>query len=224
MFYDSTTFPFVAAIEEQWRIVRTELDDLLATDFMAWPEHSIYGDRGWDTFGLVAFGQRQEQNCRRCRATDDILRTIPGLMMAGFSRLAPGTHIKPHRGYEGYAGYVLRAHLALDVPPNCGLRVLDQTRGWVEGKCLVFDDSFEHEAWNFSDRPRTVLLLDFLNPLRRRPLILNPQFTPELIRFIERDHLPQQSIGQRLLWHVWKMCNPGLVRAARNSVAQDRPV
>jgi aspartyl/asparaginyl beta-hydroxylase (cupin superfamily) len=145
-------------------------------------------------------------------------------MMAGFSRLAPGTHIKPHRGYEGYAGYVLRAHLGLDVPPNCVIRVLDQTRGWDEGKCIVFDDSSEHEAWNFGDRPRTVLLLDFLNPLRRRPLILNPQFTPELITFIEREHLPHQGMGQRLLWHIWKLCNPGLVRATRKSVAQDRPV
>ena len=224
MFYDSALFPFTTALEEQWRVVRTELDDLISTDFMAWPEHSIYGNRGWDTFGLYAFGQRQKQNCLRCRGTDELVRKIPGLMMAGFSRLAPGTHIKPHRGYEGYAGHVLRAHLALDVPAGCSIRVLDQTRSWVEGKCLVFDDSFEHEAWNQGDRPRTVLLLDFLNPLRRRPLILNPKFTPELIEFIEREHLPQQGIGQRLLWHIWKLTNPGLVRAARKSVAKDRPV
>jgi hypothetical protein len=29
---------------------------------------------------------------------------------------------------------------------------------------MVFDDTVEHEAWNRSDRPRVVLLLDFKAP------------------------------------------------------------
>jgi beta-hydroxylase len=29
---------------------------------------------------------------------------------------------------------------------------------------LIFDDTVEHEAWNDSDLPRGVLLLDFLRP------------------------------------------------------------
>ncbi len=29
---------------------------------------------------------------------------------------------------------------------------------------MIFDDTVEHEAWNDSDRPRGVLLLDFLRP------------------------------------------------------------
>jgi aspartyl/asparaginyl beta-hydroxylase (cupin superfamily) len=224
MFYDRTLFPFTSQLESDWRVVREELDALVSGDFIAWPEHSIYGDSGWDTFGLYAFGQRQAEGCRRCRRTDAIVRRIPGLMMAGFSRLAPGAHIKPHRGYEGYAGYVLRLHLALDVPGQCSIRVSDETRSWEEGRCLVFDDSFEHEAWNHAERPRTVLLIDFLNPLRRRPLILNPQFTPELIRFIEREHLPHQHIGQRALWYIWKIFNRRLVRAAQDNKAHDHPV
>jgi hypothetical protein len=127
----------------------------------------------------------------------------------------------PHRGYEGYAGYVLRLHLGLEIPDECGLRVDGETRTWREGECLVFDDSFEHEAWNGSRLPRTVLLIDFLNPLRKRPLILNPKFTPELIRFIEKEHLPGRPLPQRALWYLWKLCNPGLVRQARRSVARD---
>ncbi len=224
MFYDRSLFPFTALLEDNWRIVREELDALSSGSFLAWPEHSIYGEAGWDTFGLYAFGQRQAEGCRRCPRTDAIVRKIPGLMMAGFSRLAPGAHITPHRGYEGYAGYVLRVHLPLDVPSNCRLRVENETRHWEEGRCLVFDDSFEHEAWNGGDRPRTVLLIDFLNPLRRRPLILNPQFTPELIRFIEREHLPHQNLVQRALWYVWKAFNPRLVRAAKDNAAHDRPI
>ncbi len=31
-------------------------------------------------------------------------------------------------------------------------------------KCLVFDDSFEHEAWNLSQETRAVLIIDFWHP------------------------------------------------------------
>jgi beta-hydroxylase len=44
------------------------------------------------------------------------------------------------------------------------LRVGNEVRNWVEGECLIFDDTFEHEAWNNSNETRIVLLLDFLRP------------------------------------------------------------
>jgi hypothetical protein len=37
-------------------------------------------------------------------------------------------------------------------------------RSWEEGKCLIFDDSFEHEVWNHSTGRRVVLLLRFWHP------------------------------------------------------------
>jgi aspartyl/asparaginyl beta-hydroxylase (cupin superfamily) len=222
MFYDLALFPFSTVLSRNWRIVRAELDALENGEFINWPERSLYGDRGWETFGLYAFGQRQPEGCARCPQTERLVREIPGLMMAGFSRLAPGASIVPHRGYEGYSGYVLRLHLGLDIPEDCAIRVGTEVRVWKEGECLVFDDSVEHEAWNRSRRARTILLCDFLNPMRRKPLILNPKFTPELIRYIEREHLPKQNLGQRLLWYLWKFANPGLVRQARTNVASDR--
>jgi beta-hydroxylase len=86
---------------------------------------------------------------------------IPGLTTAGFSWMSPGTHIKPH---VGYSSAVLRCHLGLVIPSDCKLRVGSETRGWQEGKTLVFDDTVEHEAWNRSDKDRVVLLLDFKRP------------------------------------------------------------
>jgi aspartyl/asparaginyl beta-hydroxylase (cupin superfamily) len=222
MYYDSARFPFTSLLERNWHVIRAELDALRSDEFIDWPEHSLYGNRGWETFGLFAFGQRQPEGCARCPQTEALVRHIPGLMMAGFSRLAPGAHIVPHCGYEGYAGYVLRFHLGLDIPEDCALRVGTETRSWKEGGSLVFDDSTEHEAWNRSNRTRTVLLCDFLNPLRRRPLILNPKFTPELIGYIERDYLPTRGLGERMLWRLWKLTNPGLVRRAHENVAADR--
>jgi aspartyl/asparaginyl beta-hydroxylase (cupin superfamily) len=97
-----------------------------------------------------------------CPRTAALLLThVPGLTTAGFSRLAPGTHIKPH---VGWVETVYRLHMGLVVPPDCALRVGAETRRWREGECLIFDDTVEHEAWNRSCEPRVVLLLDFLRP------------------------------------------------------------
>ena len=37
-------------------------------------------------------------------------------------------------------------------------------REWHPGKAFVFDDTIEHEAWNDSDVPRAVLILDIWSP------------------------------------------------------------
>lgn len=207
MFYDPQQFPFVKLLEDNWQAIRREMQALQEGEFIAWPEHSIYGEKGWNTFGLYAFAQKQKRGCALCPETAKLVRKVPKMVMAGFSRIQPGGHIKPHCGYEGYSGLVLRCHLALDVPEGCGLRVGGETRTWTPGKCLVFDDSFEHEAWNHGDRARTILLLDFRNPYRRGPLILNPQFTPELIDFIEKEHLPQANLVQKLAYRAWRAFN-----------------
>ena len=44
------------------------------------------------------------------------------------------------------------------------IRVGDEVRTWVEGRCLLFDDSFEHEVWNDADEERLVLIVDVWHP------------------------------------------------------------
>jgi len=160
VFYNPTNFEFVSALESNWQTIRDELTHLHQQDFIAWPEKYLYG-QGWDTFGLFAFGIRIGKNCELCPQTTKLLEQAPGLASAGFSSLAPGTHIAPHTGYPDG---LLRCHLGLEVPNDCALRVGDETKGWTEGKCLVFDDTTEHEAWNRGDRTRIVLLMDFKAP------------------------------------------------------------
>ena len=160
-FYDTAEFGFVARLERGAPAIRSELDRLLDVDpFIPWPEKGIY-NRGWDVFGLYFFGRKDAANCARCPDTAKIVESVPGMTTAGFSRLAPGTHIRPH---TGYTGDVLRCHLGLIAPPGCRLRVGGETRAWEESKCLVFDDTLEHEAWNESGDERVVLLLDFRRP------------------------------------------------------------
>jgi beta-hydroxylase len=203
MFRDSEQFPFTHVLEEHWQDVLAEYQ-LCRLQMHAWPEKQYY-DGQWDTFGLYGFGYKRHRNCALCPKTTRLLQQIPGLQMAGFSRLAPGTHIKPHCGYDGWAQYVLRCHLALQVNDQCGLRVGPETRTWQVGKTLVFCDATEHEAWNFGDQERVVLLIDFRNPQFRWRL-LNPDLTPEIQDFIKQTW-SELSLREKVGFYLWRTIN-----------------
>lgn len=156
-FYPKEKFPFTAVLEANWRDVLGELEVLEQGKFVEWPV-KIYDGQS-EAFGLYAFGRKIEENCRLCPKTTELVEQIPRLTTAGFSALNPKTHIRPH---VGYTSSVLRCHLGLIIPDGCGIRVGYETRHWEQGKCMVFDDTLEHEAWNRGDSIRIVLLLDFV--------------------------------------------------------------
>ena len=44
------------------------------------------------------------------------------------------------------------------------MRVGRETRGQAEGRCTIFDDSFEHEVWNRADSNRYNVFMQFWHP------------------------------------------------------------
>ena len=160
MFIEKDNYPFTICLEDNWKAIRDEFINLPVQSFDPWVQQSMHG-KGWSVFGLYASGEPIAKACDQCPKTAEILKSIEGLSIAGFSRMAPRTHIKPH---IGWAASVYRLHLGLVVPLNCKLRVAGETRHWAEGECWIFDDTVEHEAWNDSDSDRGILLLDFLRP------------------------------------------------------------
>ena len=104
------------------------------------------------------------KNAALCPKTAQLVYEIPEIISSNYSYMKPHTHIQPHKGYSRMQ---LRCHLPLVVPDKnlCGLRVGNEIRQWEEGKTLIFDDSFEHEAWNKTDKPRAVFMFDIPNPL-----------------------------------------------------------
>lgn len=170
-FFDAATFDWARRLEAGQPTMRRELEQLVADGRALQTSHdltavsSIRADL-WSTIVLSYYG-RTSGVARRCAATMALLEGVPGLRAASFSILWPGGEIPPHRG--PYAG-VVRYHLGLIVPrppEGCGIRVGDQIRHWEEGCSLVFDESFEHEAWNTTDGMRAVLFLDIDRPLRQ---------------------------------------------------------
>jgi aspartyl/asparaginyl beta-hydroxylase (cupin superfamily) len=178
--YDNADFPWATEIESKWKVIRHELDRVLVrTDELPNVQEitldaaSITKDSGWKIFLLIAYGIRSQPNIELCPETWRIVQNIPGLKTAMFSVFQPGKRLPPHRGpYNG----VLRLHLGLLVPEhntNLGIRIGSEVRGWKEGGVLIFDDAYEHEAWNETDQPRVVLFVDFVKPLRFPANIIN---------------------------------------------------
>ena len=171
-FFDPDQFSWIADIEANWQTIRGELDKVLQhTDELpnfqdiSTDQYNISKDDRWKTYFFYAYGVKAGPNCDRCPETTRLIEGIPGMKTAFFSILLPEKHIPEHRGpYKG----VLRYHLGLRVPEpkeKCRIRVDQDIRHWEEGKSLVFDDSFYHEAWNETDGIRVVLFLDFVRPL-----------------------------------------------------------
>jgi len=75
--------------------------------------------------------------------------------------VTPGTHITPHNGPTGKK---LRLHLPLVGTEGARMRVGDETRNLEAGKCIIFDDSFNHEAWYDGESTRINLIIDFWHP------------------------------------------------------------
>jgi aspartyl/asparaginyl beta-hydroxylase (cupin superfamily) len=179
-FFEPEQFPWVGHIEDNWEVIRDELQHVLA-DREALPNFQdiskdqieITDDDNWKTYFLYGYGFQADLGVQTCPRTAALMREIPGMTTAMFSILSPRKHILDHRGpYKG----VLRYHLGLIVPEDaesCRIRVGDDFRHWQEGKSMVFDDTFNHEVWNDTDETRVVLFVDVLRPLPEPESTLN---------------------------------------------------
>jgi aspartate beta-hydroxylase len=163
-------------IREELRAVLSDMPDDLVP-FLGAPSAeavaaNLLGSSGaqeaaWDAFFFYRHGVRHDAHCARCPRTIDLLDSMALVRIRDhapetlYSVLRPGTHILPHRGVTNTR---LVTHLPLIVPPDCALRVGGETHVWQEGRCVTFDDTFEHEAWNNSEQTRVVLIMDSWNP------------------------------------------------------------
>lgn len=179
--YEREDFDWVERIEAATEVIREELLAVMGdtrgfAPYVNHPEGSrnaaiwkgINRSWDWNTFHFWRHGEKVPENCARCPRTTEVLESIDLMRVPGygpevmFSVLRPHSRIPPHYGTVNGR---LIVHLPLIVPPDCGaLRAADEARGWVEGKLFMFDDSFEHEAWNDSDETRVVLIFDTWNP------------------------------------------------------------
>jgi aspartate beta-hydroxylase len=127
----------------------------------------------WNKFELYSHGFKSptpnlvlRRNCERLPFLCKVLEGLPEATSMVFgsiylSFMTPGTRVRPHVGPHNIR---LRIHLALQVPRRVKMRVHNRIHEWQEGKCIVFDDSFEHEVWHEGNETRVVLVVDIWHP------------------------------------------------------------
>jgi aspartate beta-hydroxylase len=181
-YYPRERFPWHAELEKHTDVIRDELRGVLdqpagVEPFLGTNDNKLLkeqnlldGTRGeaqWNSFFFHRHGEIFEQNARRCPRTVAILDSLPLVHIRGhapevlFSILTPGSHILKHHGVTNTR---LVTHLPLIIPEDCAISVGGVEHAWQEGRCVTFDDTFEHEAWNRSDKVRAVMILDSWHP------------------------------------------------------------
>jgi hypothetical protein len=178
-FYDRADHAWTEELEAATPQILAELQAVLATDGGGFVPYIAYDpgvpvnqwaelnhSRRWSTYFLWDQGKRIDAHCAACPQTAALVDRMPLADVPGrgptafFSMLAPRTRIPPHSGVTNSR---LIVHLPLIVPDGCGFRVGNETRTWTVGESFMFDDTIEHEAWNDSDSPRFVLIVDTWN-------------------------------------------------------------
>ncbi len=178
-YFDPQKFDWVAELELKTADIRAELSAVLASGEKLDPFHDIATDRipdylggtsptrAWDTYFFYRHGILLESHGTQSPLTLAALDALPLTRIRDhapeslFSVLRPGTEIKPHRGVTNAR---LVVHLPLVIPEDCALSVGGEMHVWKEGQVVIFDDTFEHAAWNRSEHVRSVLIADVWNP------------------------------------------------------------
>lgn len=165
--HDKADYPWAAQLESAFATIRDEILNIPAEcDFLGY-EGGLAAENMWSVIPMYYMGTPIHDFQKHCPKTVEIVKNLSGHCFdypwgdCLFSRQAGGSHLIAHCSIDAFR---LRAHLGLDVPEGCEMRVKDNLLHWRNGEVFIFEDSFEHEVWNRSDKPRTVLIIDFWHP------------------------------------------------------------
>jgi len=220
--HEASDYGFSRDVEASAAVIRRELENVLrgSNGFQPYRQDRFVPKGRWDAFYVRIGNTWFDENRKLCPQTFRILESGPRLAeVAMFSALSAGGHIAPHCGTWNCR---ITFHLGLVIPENCALRVGNETRVWQSGRLIVFDDTFDHEAWNKSDKTRYVLLFDVWHPdlsdievelleqLREHAGIHDGKATVERIR---ADRIKHQKSGCRRI-----ACKPASWEHAQGEV------
>lgn len=162
--------PFVTALEESHAAIKEEHLLAWSTRRPSFSDYQHYKVRqeDWQALYLYRDGALVPESAPTAPTAYRVLDEhavqtglICPLLESHFSTLLAGARIAPHCDLWNFS---INLHLAIDIPEGAAISVAGETREWEEGRCLLFDYSFEHEAWNNGDRARTCLLVDLWHP------------------------------------------------------------
>jgi aspartyl/asparaginyl beta-hydroxylase (cupin superfamily) len=161
-FTNPYSFKWAIETESRYADIKKELEEYLnGNELKSYFNTSMVTQKNsWKTISLTTWGIEMFKVKKHFPKTCTILEKYPEIISASFSMLEPHSKIVPHCGDTNA---IYRCHLGIDVPaglPLCGLKVKDESKAWENGKWFAFMDAYKHEAWNDTDKPRYVFILD----------------------------------------------------------------
>jgi beta-hydroxylase len=166
----TSAMPELQLLADNWEVIRDEALHLASLQEIKAPElHNDIGFNsffkyGWKRFYLKWYDAKHPSAAALCPKTVALLNQIPSVKAAMFAELPPGGLLNPHR--DPFAGS-LRYHLGLVTPNDdrCYIDVDGIRHSWRDGKGVIFDETYVHDAYNKTDKNRIILFCDVERPL-----------------------------------------------------------
>lgn len=170
-YLDNKYFPELEIFDKNWEIIKQEAQKLVAEGYIS--SSDKYDDagfnsffrRGWKRFYLKWYTVGiLDSATKLCPKTVELIKQVPNLNGAMFTYLPAGGRLGKHR--DPYAGS-LRYHLGLDTPnsDDCYILVDGIKHSWYDGKSVIFDETYIHEADNKTEKDRLIFFCDIRRPM-----------------------------------------------------------
>ena len=165
--HDTADFPFIAKLESNYETIREELLSNFRQNSISFSiEITNIPAVDTDTWKMLYLKHSKSANYTSYASnfypnSTAVLKDCGAdFIEVKFSRILPGTHIRPHTGPTNDR---LRGHLTLVHTGGAMIRVGREWRTWEVGKVMMFDSSWEHEVKHSGPDPRVVLIFDIWN-------------------------------------------------------------
>lgn len=170
---EADSMPNLTLLRDNWEVMRDEAmalaenDQISASTGMNDAGFNSFFRTGWKRFYIKWYNDYHPSALEQCPKTVEILKQVPEVKAAMFASLPGGATLKPHR--DPFAGS-LRYHLGLVTPndDDCYILVDGEKHSWRDGKDVLFDETFIHEAHNKTEKPRIIFFADIRRPMRNR--------------------------------------------------------
>lgn len=200
-FHSPEKFPELKVFEQNYSSIKEEFLNVKNKKLGFWlntfPHYVEKSSQNtWQIFSFRFFGIDNPLNHSLCPITSNLIKQNKNILSADYSYIPPHTQITPHKGFTKM---VLRVHLGLIIPDgDVGIKVGNEIRKWEEGKLLILDDSYEHHAWNNTDKDRVVLMFDIVNPYWN--------YSAEEINRYKIENMDDPYMLQMMPKEKWKEC------------------
>ncbi|MGB0521528.1 MAG: aspartyl/asparaginyl beta-hydroxylase domain-containing protein [Flammeovirgaceae bacterium] len=165
------TIPELDHLTKNWEVLKEEALNLQSSQTIKGSDK--YNDigfnsffrRGWKRFYIKWYSKNYHSSAiEKCPKTIELLKKTPSVKAAMFVVLPAGSWLPSHR--DPFAGS-LRYHLGLVTPNDdrCYIDVDGQKYSWRDGKAVLFDETYIHNAVNESEQDRLIFFCDIRRPM-----------------------------------------------------------